>query len=109
MSYQEIAEMIASIGLPYAYDHFSEDTAKPPPFICFYYDGDDDFKADNTNYQKIRPLTIELYTDNKDFVSEALVEATLNANGLVYSRSETYISTEKMYMVTYQTEVVING
>jgi hypothetical protein len=109
MTYQEIAEMIASINLPYAYDHFSEDTAKAPPFICFYYDGSDDFIADNTNYQKIRPLTIELYTDNKDFVAEVLVEATLNANGLVYSRSETYISTEKMYMVTYQTEVVING
>ena len=109
MTYQEIAEMIASINLPYAYDHFTEDTAKAPPFICFYYDGDDDFKADNTNYQKIRPLTIELYSDNKDFVSEALVEATLNANGLVYTRSETYISTEKMYMVTFQTEVIING
>jgi hypothetical protein len=109
MTCQEIAEMIASIGLPYAYDHFSEDTAKPPPFICFYYDGDDDFKADNTNYQKIRPLTIELYTDNKDFDLEALVETTINGNGLVYSRNETYINNEKMYMVTYQTEVVING
>ena len=109
MTYQEIAEMIASINLPYAYDHFTEDTSKAPPFICFYYDGDDDLKADNANYQKIRPLTIELYTDNKDFVLEALVEATLTGNGLVYSRSETYISTEKMYMVTYQTEVVLNG
>lgn len=109
MTYQEIAEMIASIGLPYAYDHFSEDTAKPPPFICFYYDGSDDFIADNTNYQKIRPLTIELYTDNKDFDLEALVETTLNGNGIVYSRNETYINTEKMYMVTYQTEVIING
>lgn len=109
MTYQEIAEMIASVGVPYAYDHFTEDTAKPPPFICFYYDGDDDFKADNTNFQKIRPLTIELYTDNKDFALEAVIEATLNGNGLVYSRMESYISTEKMYMVTYQTEVIING
>lgn len=109
MTYQEIAEMIASVGVPFAYDHFTEDTAKPPPFICFYYDGDDDFKADNTNFQKIRPLTIELYTDNKDFALEAVIEATLNENGLVYSRMESYISTEKMYMVTYQTEVIING
>ena len=105
MSYQEIAEMIASINLPYAYDHFSEDTAKAPPFICFYYDGDDDLKADNANYQKIRPLTIELYTDNKDFVLEALVEATLTGNGLVYSRSETYISTERCYLIIYEIEV----
>lgn len=101
--------MVSSIGVPYAYHHFTEDTAKPPPFVCFYYPGDDDLMADNSNYAKIRPLTIELYTDNKDFDLEATVEGVLAANELPFSRDETYIDTEKMYLVTYQTEVVING
>ena len=109
MTYTEIAQMVASIGVPYAYYQFTEDTAKPPPFVCFYYPGDDDLKADNSNYAKIRPLTIELYTDNKDFDLEATVEGVLAANGLPFSRDETYIDTEKMHLVTYQTEVVING
>lgn len=109
MTYKEIATMVGSIGLPYAYYQFTEATAKAPPFICFYFPGDNDFKADNSNYATIRPLTIELYTDNKDFDLEATVEATLKANGLVFSRDEAYIDSEKMYMITYQTEVVING
>lgn len=109
MTYEEIATMVSSIGVPYAYYQFTEDTAKPPPFVCFYYPGDNDFKADDSNYATIRPLTIELYTDNKDFTLEATAETILTANGLPFSREETYIDTEKMYMITYQTEVVING
>jgi hypothetical protein len=31
----------------------------------------------------------------------------LNSNGLVYSREETVLDSEQMYMVTYMTEIVI--
>lgn len=109
MTYEEVASMVESIGLPYAYYQFKKETAKPPPFICFYFPADNDFKADNANYQAIRPLTIELYTDEKDFALEAQVETTLQANGLVYTRDEAYIETEQMYLVSFFTEVVING
>lgn len=101
--------MVNSIGLPYAYYQFREDTAVAPPFICFYYPASDDFLADDTNYQAIRPLYIELYTDSKDIEQEESVETVLKNNGLVYSRNEVYIETEKMYLVTFIMEVVING
>lgn len=109
MTYKEIKTMISEIGVPFAYYQFTEDTAQPTPFVCFYFPGDNDFKADDSNYAIVRPLTIELYTDNKDFTLEATVESVLSAHGLPYSRSEAYIGTEKMFMTTYQTEVVING
>ena len=107
MTYKEIATMVSSIGLPYAYYQFPEGTGQECPFVCFYLDSSNDLAADNTNYQRIRPLTIELYTDNKDFSLEETVEAVLNQNGFVYSRSETYIETERMFMVTFDTEVII--
>jgi len=109
MTYKEIATMVGSIGVPFSYYQFSEDTAEAPPFVCFYFPGDSDLKADDSNYATIRPLTIELYTDNKDFTLEATVEGVLASNGLPYSRDETYIESEKLYMTTFQTEVVING
>ena len=109
MTYAEIATMLSAVGVPFAYHHFEEGSGQQPPFITFYYEGENDLKADNINYQLVRPLTIELYTNNKDFVLEAAVEAVLTANGLAYSRSETYIDSERMYMVTYNTEVLING
>lgn len=112
MTYQDVATLISSIGLPYAYYQFPENDpnnpAPDPPFVCFYFSGSDDLLADDTNYQKIRPLVIELYTDNKDFTLEETVETALNSAGLVFSRSETYIDAEKLYMVTFNTEIVIS-
>lgn len=107
MTYKEVATLVSTIGVPYAYDHFEEGNAAPTPFICFYFSGSEDIKADNTNYQKIRPLVLELYTDNKDFSLEETVEAALNGAGLVFSREETYIDAERMYMVTYTSDIII--
>jgi len=107
MTYKQVSDMIESIGLPFAYYEFPNGTEQAPPFICFFFTDSNDLAADNTNYQRIRPLEIELYTDTKDFVLESQVETALNQSGLVYSRSETYIDTEQMNMVTYSTEIVI--
>lgn len=109
MTVSEVAQMIESIGLPNAYYQFDEGQVKAPPFICFYYPNDDDFKADNINYSRINALTIELYTDNKNFDLEAQVESVLIQNALPFSKFETYINSEHMFQITYNTEVVING
>lgn len=109
MTTQEIAKMIEEVGVPYAYYQFTNATAKPCPFICFYYADSDDMSADNVNYVKVRRLVVELYTDNKDFELENTVETVLNNHGLFYSKSEIYIDSERMYEVIYESEVIING
>lgn len=109
MTLTEVANVVRSIGIPFAYHHFPESTGQQPPFICYYYPESSDLKADDTNYQKINELIIELYTDNKDFELEERVEAVLRANDFVFSRVETYIDSEKMYMVAFYTGVVINA
>lgn len=113
MTYKEVYQMVSAIpisdtqNIPCAYYQFPEGTDQECPFICFYFESSNDLAADDTNYQRIRPLTVELYTDNKDFATEETVETVLNSHGLVYSREETYLETEKMYMVAYTTEIVI--
>ena len=67
MTIKEVATMVASIGVPYAYYQFPEGTEQATPFVCFFYSRNNDMKADDANYQKIEHLVIELYTDNKDF------------------------------------------
>ena len=37
MTQISVAEMIESIGLPYAYYQFDEDTAQAPPFVVFFF------------------------------------------------------------------------
>lgn len=109
MTYKEIATMIKSIGLPFAYYQFPEGTGQAPPFIVFFYSQTDDLYADDLNYQRIVTLNIELYTSNKDFEKEETVESTLNSNGLTFYKEENYIEGEKMFQIAYEMEVIINA
>lgn len=108
MTYQDIANMVQSIGLPNAYYEFPENTGIAPPFICFYYPDSDDLFADNQNYTPITRLNIELYTDDKDFKLENDVETVLREHDLTYHKTETRIKAEKMWMSLYEMEVMIN-
>ena len=91
MTTQEVAQMIESVGLPFAYDHFTKkNTPGGPPFICFLYPESENMFADDSVYQKIKRLYIELYTDRKDLEKEEAVENAL-----------------EMHMVRWETTVTI--
>lgn len=109
MTRQEIAAMVAGIGLPNAYYQFPDDTPQAPPFICFFFSLSDDVYADDENYQGIEQLNIELYTNEKDFELEKSVEDTLKANNLTYYKEENWLDSEKMFQIAYEMEVMING
>ena len=109
MSYEDIATMIESFGLPYAYYQFPEGTGQEPPFVVFFYSNIDDVYADDSNYQRIVTLNIELYTREKDFEHEETIETALADNGLTYYKEENYIDSEKMYQIAYEMEVIIHG
>ena len=109
MTYKEIAQMVASVGLPNAYYQFPNDTPQVPPFICFYYGATDDLYADSKNYQRITELTIEFYSDQKDFANEEIIEATLQTAGLTYVKYEQFLDSEHMHETVYEMEVLING
>jgi hypothetical protein len=121
MTYKEVYQAISGVTLtttstdtiPVAYYQFPEDDpnnpAPPPPFMVYYYPGDDDVLADNINYAKVRQMTLELYCDNKDFTLEKAVEDMLTSNGFVFSKSEEYINSEKLYETIFETEVVITN
>lgn len=109
MTYKEIAAMIDGIGLPNAYYQFPDNTPQAPPFICFYYESSDDLYADSTNYQRIAELTIEFYSDQKDFFTESLIEDALTAASLTYRKSEQFLDSEHMHETVYEMEVLINA
>lgn len=109
MTREEVATMINSIGKPYTYYQFPEGTDQAPPFVCFFFSQSDDLYADNSNYQGIEQLNVELYTREKDFVSESRVETVLKNNGLTYHKYEAHLDDENLYQIAYEMEVLING
>ena len=106
---KRIAELIKSMGLPFAYDHFAEGESPAPPFICYLTPGSDNFAADGRAYYKINIVNIELYTDSKDPSVEQKVESELDANGIFYDKTEVWIESEKLYEVLYQFELEVNN
>lgn len=109
MTYEEIVNIVEETGLPNAYDHFAEGDAPDPPYIVFMLPGRDDFLADNKPYVKVTMLTLELYTEYKDPEREEQIEAVLESHEIIYDKSETWISSEKLYEVIYEMEVIYNA
>ena len=98
---EEIVELLQAIGLPFAYDHFSEGESPDPPFICYLCPGSDNFSADGRVYKKINEVHIELYTDKKEPATELRLETVLDNAGIFYNKTETWIESEKLYEVLY--------
>ena len=46
MTYEQIAEMMEEMGLPFAYHHFAEGESPAPPFLLFLSPGENTFSAD---------------------------------------------------------------
>ncbi|MFV0363817.1 MAG: hypothetical protein ACK5LL_12140 [Suipraeoptans sp.] len=101
----ELITILKELNIPYAYDHFAEGESPEPPFICYMLPGSDNFSADGKVFYKINDVRMELYTDFKDLSVEQTLEDVLDAHGIFYNKSETWIDSEKLYEVLYQFEM----
>lgn len=104
-----IVPCATAVGGTSAYYQWPVGSAPNPPYVLYYYPGSDDLYADGRNYAKFAPVNIELYTDHKDFAAEAALEAVLANAGLSYQKTESTLDEENMFLVLYETEVLING
>ena len=102
----KLVQMLTQTGIPFAYDHFAEGEGPDPPFICYLTPGSNNFSADCGVYQKIDRMRIELYTDKKYPATERRLEDALDEYGIFYDKTETWISSEKLYEVMYEFEEV---
>ena len=101
---QDLMDIMAEIGIPFAYDHFSEGESPDPPFITFLMPSSNNFSADGMVYLKVDEVHIELYTDRKDPETEEMAENVLDAHGIFYDKTEAWIESEKLYEVLYSFE-----
>ena len=108
---EKLLSVLDSIGIPYAYDRFAEGESPEPPFLCYLLPGSSNFSADGKVYHRISEVRLEMYTDFKDLASERKVEDALDAAGIFYNKTETWIDSEKLYEVLYSFELEgeING
>lgn len=84
-----------------AYRAFPEGGAPKLPFICYLVRRSDNFNADDRVYLKNEVVDVELYSKEKDLESELAVESAFNEACIGWSKTETYIESEKVNEVIY--------
>ena len=57
--------------------------------------------ADNKIHWKVLDMVVELYNTKKDLKLEEKLENILDEMKLIYDKTETYISDEDIYMISY--------
>lgn len=106
MTLQELNTALSAV-LPgkVVYNAWPVGEAPPLPYMCYYSTGSDNFGADNKVYNSNRSVRIELYMRSKDLTTEAAVETALNGVGLYWTRDESYIDDEKVFMTIYEVTI----
>lgn len=109
MKREDVKTMVQSVGLPCSYYQFPDNTPQSPPFIVWFFSRNMDVYADDSNYTDKEVLNIELYTRYRDFEQEQAVEEILSSNGFTYAKEASFIDNEKIWQISYESEVIING
>ena len=96
--------LLETSGIPFRYFEWKT-KPKAFPFGAFVFVSRTALKADGGNYYSTDRMRVELYCDKKDIAAENALEAVFDENGIVYEKSEEYISDEKMFEIIYETEI----
>ena len=99
---KKIEEMLSTVGIPLAYLQFKPYKNKPvpsPPYLIYLISSERGYGPDDRNLITQKRVAVELYSNVKDTQLEKKVESALSA--YEYEKSEDYIESENMYMVTY--------
>lgn len=103
MTHKEIFDLLKTLGIPTAYDHFDSNKNISPPFIAYREQAVDTFKADGITYYRPYEFEIELVTDKKDVSLEGQVETLLTNNNIPYDvETEVWDEEEKIYHNFYR-------
>ena len=101
--YKRIYDLLKTLNIPVAYDHFDSNKKVTPPFIAYREQPTNTFKADGITYYRDYDFEIELVTIKKDPTLEGQIESLLTNNNIPYEvASEIWDEEEKIYHNFYE-------
>lgn len=97
----KIYNLLKTLGIPCAYGLFKD--RQTPPFIIYLGNGQNQFRADDTVYNKTELYRCEYYFNKKDEDAEAAIEDAFLSAGYMYEKSEdVYIEDERVFVIYYE-------
>ena len=103
MPHKYLYDLLCTINIPVAYDHFKDNKELIPPFMTYREITPETFKADNKTFYKIKNYEIEVVTTKKDVALQQRIEDLLTNNNIPYDVSdEVWDGEEKIYHNYYE-------
>lgn len=103
MKHKEIFDLLKTLNIPVAYDHFDSNKKIVPPFIVYREISPNTFKANNIIYYRPYNFEIELVTEKKEVDIEEAIEELLTENNIPYDiDSEVWDEDERIYHNFYE-------
>lgn len=103
MKHKQLFDLLKTLNIPVAYDHFDSNKQINPPFIVYRELAPETFKADGITYYRPYEFEIELVTEIKDVSLEGQVETLLTENNIPYDiDNELWDDDEKIYHNFYE-------
>lgn len=99
MTETELYTILSTLNIPVAYDHFL--TPQALPFITYRAESVTPFDADNKTIFYDNNYELTLCTEYRDFTLEASIEQMLFDNDLPFTKTMTYIESERFYQTNY--------
>ena len=101
--HKTIFDLLKTLNIPVAYDHFEGNKDINPPFIVYRETSSNTFKADSITYYRPYDFEIELVTDKKDVLLQQQLEELLTTNKIPYDlNDEVWDDDEKIYHNYYE-------
>ena len=101
--HKTIYDLLKTLNIPVAYDHFTTNKEINPPFVVYRETNSNTFKADGITYYRPYDFEIELVTDKKDVVLQNQLEELLTTNKIPYDiNDEVWDDDEKIYRNYYE-------
>lgn len=103
MTHKQIFDLLKTLNIPVAYDHFDTNKNINPPFLAYREISADTFKADGVTYYRPYEFEIELVTEKKDVALQQTIEGLLTNNNIPYDvYDEVWDEDEKIYHNYYE-------
>ena len=103
MKHKQIYDLLKTLNIPVAYDHFTSDKNVEPPFVAYRETSPQTFIADGITYYRPYNFEIELVTSIKDVALEQSIENLLTRNKIPYElNDEIWDEDERIYHNFYE-------
>lgn len=103
MKYKTIYDLLKTLNIPVAYDHFDSNKKITPPFLVYREFGVNTFRADCKTYYRPYNYEIEVVTTKKDVTLQETIEDLLTNNNISYdTNDEVWDEDEKIYHNFYE-------